>query len=65
MVAQLEIRDGTPWYNSQDIWVVPYRPDDGCVSRGLRWRDGEGIKRFDVALVAGGQAGVSDREARP
>jgi hypothetical protein len=27
MVAQLEIRDGTPWYNSQDIWVVPYDPN--------------------------------------
>jgi hypothetical protein len=27
MVAQLEIRDGTPSYNSQDIWVVPYDPN--------------------------------------
>lgn len=26
MVAQLEIRDGTPWYNSQDVWVVPHDP---------------------------------------
>ncbi len=26
MVAQLEIRDGIPWYNSQDVWVVPHDP---------------------------------------
>jgi hypothetical protein len=35
------------------------------VSRGLRWRAGEGIKGIDVALGTGGQARVSDREVRP